>query len=237
MKMKNLKSYQVLGFAIVLFFLVFTPVQHLNAHPSDAENPTALLNPNYLIHNALPDYDKNIDVRTIDLVYFKGKMDREQVRLSWMSSTELESTGFSVEMKIDDQPWERIGWVEAYSESWHAPEYTFEIEDLMTGQYFFRLHQIDEFGNESFSEIVSMNFTGQPNSLLAYPNPMNNYLYVEGPAEESITSVALFDLEGSLVQESSNPGNSIEIQQVPPGNYYLKCIYKGIIAQTMVIIQ
>jgi hypothetical protein len=237
MKMKNLKAYKILGFVFVLFFLVLTPGQHLNAHPSETEAQIITLNSKYMIHKALPDFDKFSEARTMDLVYFKGKMNREQVRLSWMSSAELESVGFSVQMKIDNQPWEKIGYVDAYSESWHAPEYTFEIEDLMTGQYFFRLFQTDEYGNDSYSEIVSMNFTGQPNSLLAYPNPMNNYLYVEGPTEESISSVALFDLDGSLVLESSDPGNSIEIQQIPPGSYFLKCIYKGIIAQTKVIIQ
>ena len=39
-------------------------------------------------------------------------------------------------MKIDDQPWEKVGWVDAYSESWHAPEYLFEIEDWDFDEYY-----------------------------------------------------------------------------------------------------
>jgi hypothetical protein len=235
--MKAQKSNFFLSVVLVLSILVYLPLQDLNAHAFISV--TSLGDPESITldYSEIED-KKSLKLKsTMDLMYFKGKMLMDRILLSWMSAAENESNGFTIQMKIDDQPWEKVGWVDAYSESWHAPEYLFEIEDLMTGQYFFRLQQSDENGNETFSEIISMNYTGQPNSLLAYPNSTNNFIYVNGPSEESIKTVALFDLDGILVYESPEPGNSISIDQIPAGKYLLKCIYEEIIAETKVVIQ
>ena len=235
--MKAQKSNFVLVIVIFLSILVYLPLQTLNAHASKAVTSLGEMESISLEFNDVNKKKSPKHKTAMDLMYFKGKMLMDRILLSWMSAAETESNGFIVQMQIDDQPWEKVGWVDAYSESWHAPEYAFEIEDLMTGQYFFRLQQSDEYGNETFSEIISMNYTGQPNSLLAYPNPANNFIYVNGPSEESIKSVALFDLDGLLVYESPEPGNSISIDKIPAGKYFLKCIYEEIIAETKVVIQ
>jgi hypothetical protein len=174
----------------------------------------------------------------MDLVYFKGKLLRDQVLLTWMSAVDLESDGFSVEMKLNNQPWEKIGWIEAPSESTATPEYKFLFEDLMTGQYYFRLVQEDLFGVETYSNVVSLHFTGQPNSLVAFPDKENTFLYFDGPPVGRLERVMLFDFSGNLVLEKGQleTGQMVPVAHLASGQYMLECEFDGIRARTHVIL-
>ncbi len=173
----------------------------------------------------------------IQLVYFKGKLLRDQVLLTWMSAVDLEHNGFSVEMKLNNQSWEKIGWIEATSESFDSPEYKFVFEDLMTGQYYFRLVQEDMFGVETFSNVVSLHFTGQPDSIVAYTDKESALLFFEGPPSERVEHVMLFDFSGNVVFETDHleSGNMVSIAHLASGQYVLECDYNGVRARTHVM--
>lgn len=220
--MNNLKFSLVLGFVLVFTLPALLPIQYLEAQKIETKSSAHLI---------------SRDIKFMDLLYFKGKMVNDRIILSWMPTTVVQDGRYSVMLQVTGQPWETIGWLDTYSESWDAAEYMYEIEDLMTGQYFFRIKQVDPDGSESFSEIISLSYTGQPNSILVYPNPANDYLFVYGPTLDEIKRIALFDQTGQMILESNDESSAISTSNIPHGLYTLICEYGDIVAKTKVVVQ
>lgn len=216
MRLDHITYY--IGFGLTCMFIFFSPQSSFAAQPVSVS------------------YDEGSPY-VIDLIYFKGKMLRDQVVFYWMSAADTEPNGFSVEMKVNDQSWEKIGWVDAASESVNFVEYQFTFQDYMTGEYHFRLVQEDLFGVESYSNIISMHYTGQPNSLLAYTNPGKELLFFDGPPQGSVNRILLVDFAGNIIYETDKPaaGSNLPIAGIPSGQYMLECEFQGIRARTSVI--
>lgn len=62
-------------------------------------------------------------------------------------------------------------------------------------------------------------FIGDEAAFTVYPNPTSSMLIVNGANDQSV--LRLYTLEGNLVKKSV--GSSINIEEVPNGNYLLQC--------------
>ena len=83
-------------------------------------------------------------------------------------------------------------------------------------------------GKYSYSQIVAVNFSGKGFLANIYPNPFNDYLYVDMPKDINDDSViTIYDITGKIITEKNikNEGSHILIQlekNLPNGVYFLK---------------
>jgi hypothetical protein len=102
------------------------------------------------------------------------------VLLQWTTITENNNYGFEIErsekLKVKNEKWEKIGFVEGGGTSNAPKDYSFTEKNLSTGRYSYRLKQIDRDGKFEYSQTVEVTIGGAPKEFdLAqnYPNPFN----------------------------------------------------------------
>ncbi|MEM7575363.1 MAG: T9SS type A sorting domain-containing protein [Bacteroidota bacterium] len=74
------------------------------------------------------------------------------------------------------------------------------------------------FNQTGVSNISNLPYAGH--ELLVYPNPIGEELFI--PTEVTATRAQLFDLRGRLLQEWSEPRNTLYLSPLPPGTYWLR---------------
>jgi hypothetical protein len=76
--------------------------------------------------------------------------------------------------------------------------------------------------------------TENTNSFILYPNPANNFFYIN--TNQPIKSVEIFNIEGKQVLQSNNKTNFINISDLNPGLYIVLINYQNKTARKKLII-
>lgn len=63
------------------------------------------------------------------------------------------------------------------------------------------------------------------NEVTVYPNPTTDFIQIS--SDESIKTVALFDLSGKQIMDKDNPGNEISLIHYPKGMYMMNIIFES----------
>jgi Secretion system C-terminal sorting domain len=155
------------------------------------------------------------------LSYFGAAVNQRNVNLKWITESEINNKGFDLERRgIVKQgqysEWKSIAFIEGYGNSNQQITYTYNDTKLSSGNYQYRLKQIDYNGNyeyfnlENPSEVV----IGVPNSVDVsqnYPNPSNPISLID--YQLSFTgkvALKVYDISGrevlTLVDEVKEPG-------------------------------
>jgi len=75
------------------------------------------------------------------------------------------------------------------------------------------------------------------NSLVLYPNPANDYIFVRLPATRSVSSIVLTNEQGQLIEMSDIDANAnpwdyqLDISRLPAGNYWVQLLSSRFRAQ------
>ncbi|HEY7750764.1 MAG TPA: T9SS type A sorting domain-containing protein, partial [Ignavibacteriaceae bacterium] len=143
----------------------------------------------------------------VELSSFTAKLVNDKVKLEWITETEVNNYGFDVERKVNQDEWQRIGFVEGHGNSNSQKIYNFIDDRLIGGSKFnYRLKQIDTDGQFEYSDVIEienipMNFALFQN----YPNPFNPSTKISFsiPIQERVT-IRVFDVLGRQVEELMN---------------------------------
>lgn len=118
----------------------------------------------------------NIDYTVpVELVSFNASVIRDAVELSWMTATETNNQGFSIERKTASGLFEEIGYVSGNGTTTEPQSYSYIDSKLAAGIYTYRLRQIDFDGRYEYSKVVNaeielpLEYSLEQN----YPNPFN----------------------------------------------------------------
>jgi len=160
--------------------------------------------------------DYNNDPLPVELASFAAATNRNNVTLNWSTAKEINNAGFDIERKLTSaNEWTRVGNVTGNGTTNEARNYSFN-ERVSTGNYNYRLKQIDFNGNFEYFNLSSEVNVGVPDKYdmsQNYPNPFNpstkiNYdLPVDGKV-----SIVLYDISGREVAKLVN--------EVKPAGYY-----------------
>lgn len=155
-------------------------------------------------------------VLPVELSSFTSSVINSDVILNWATASELNNSGFDIERSSENSPWTKVGNVTGNGTSSAGNSYTYTDRNLASGNYSYRLKQIDFNGNFEFfnlSNEVNIGIPTKFNLSQNYPNPFNpstkiNYdLPVEGKV-----SIIIFDISGKEVKTIVN--------EVKPVGYY-----------------
>jgi hypothetical protein len=160
------------------------------------------------------------DPLPVELALFTAERFGSSIKLFWRTITEINNYGFDVERSLDRGSWNAIQFIPAQNASNVPKDYSYVDHDIITGsKYFYRLKQIDNDGEFTYSGIVEV-YTGEIlNGFVLdqnYPNPFNPTTKIKFGFEKGvIAKLIVYDLLGNelrrLFEGNADAGRIYEI--------------------------
>lgn len=165
----------------------------------------------------------------VTLVSFEANCDQRLSELTWRTSSEQNSSHFTIERSKDGITWENIGEITAAGNSTQLIDYKF-IDDEFQGQtlLYYRLIQVDFDGASTPSDIISVNCETNTSDFLLVPNPANDQvtLIFADSKSEGQNRIVFTDVNGRVVKqidlESQSSTLDVGISELSPGCYFVQ---------------
>ncbi len=111
----------------------------------------------------------------VELTSFAASVNGTSVNLNWSTATELNNSGFEIERKSTSSSWTKIGFVAGNGTTSEVKNYSYSDNSLGTGNYSYRLKQVDFDGAFEYSKVIEVEIVTPNNFELSqnYPNPFN----------------------------------------------------------------
>jgi hypothetical protein len=152
----------------------------------------------------------------VELTSFTSNVISRNVKLNWVTASELNNAGFEILRSTQNDNWTKIGYVTGNGTKTTPTSYTFEDKKLNTGKYNYRLKQIDYNGNFEYFNLAGEVEIGVPKKFdisQNYPNPFNPTTKIDFDLPyDSRVSIRLYDMNGREVMTLVN-------EQRPAGYY------------------
>jgi hypothetical protein len=189
---------------------------------SESFNSIYMINPwvGYIVSNNGHIYKTNSGgIIPVSLETFSAYFEIDLVKLQWTTATETNNYGFEIEKCSQDNPdWLKISFIPGHGTSSEKHIYNFNDENIETGQYFYRLKQIDYDGGIKYSEVVEVNCLLKIRYSLTqnYPNPFNPSTTIKfSIAEESLVNLSVYNMLGEMIKDLKN-------EVLKPGHYEIE---------------
>jgi uncharacterized protein YjdB len=166
----------------------------------------------------------------VTLKTFTAAKNGKTTLLEWVTSSEINNSGFEVEKSKDGLQWQVLKFVPGFGNSSTERKYGTVDPAPFKGINFYRLKQIDFDGRVNLSNIQKVNFDNSAITTLdIYPNPVNDVLQFR-INDEGINqaNVVLTDMQGKIIKTvkvnnlQSGSFYQISTAQIPQGMYLLK---------------
>jgi len=157
----------------------------------------------------------------VELYSFSAKARKTEIELSWITKSEINNQGFEIQHSTDAINWNAIGFMEAQEENTEEKAYEFIHQDVLNGYNYYRLKQIDNNGDFSYSSIQSIRMEKRNNDIQVFPNPFSNFITVSG-VENSNQEYAITNTAGKLMQSGTISKERLDLSSVPSGLYFLR---------------
>ncbi|MBE0570952.1 MAG: T9SS type A sorting domain-containing protein [Ignavibacteriaceae bacterium] len=179
----------------------------------------------------------------VELISFSAEVFNNEVKLNWQTATETNNSGFEIE-RTSPRPspyqgeggkagrgWEIIGFVQGSGTTTEPRIYSFIDENVSSGNYQYRLKQIDFDGSFNYSNIVEVQISSPLEFSLEqnYPNPFNPSTKIKYviPSVETrhasslqMVSLKVYDVLGNEIATLVN-------EEKPAGSYEVEFSARG----------
>lgn len=174
----------------------------------------------------------------VELSAFSSSVTGRDVILNWVTSFEVNNSGFDIERNISGNEWTKIGFVTGNGNTNSQKSYSFSDRRLASGSYNYRLKQIDINGTFKYYELSGDVVIGVPTKfelMQNYPNPFNPVTKIDfSVPNNGKVSLVIYD---ALGREVSKPVNinleagyysvSFDATKLSSGVYYYKLNLDG----------
>ncbi len=180
----------------------------------------------------------------VELTSFTAAASGNRVELKWETKTEVNNYGFEIERQTTspqniEAVWERVGFVEGSGTSNMQREYSFVNKNVSSGNYFYRLKQIDIDGQFKYSSPVNVVVDLPADYVLEqnYPNPFNPSTTIKySIPEDGFVNLTIYNMIGekiiTLVNEQRQTGVYNELfnaSALNSGVYFYELRINGVV--------
>ncbi|MEL7147904.1 MAG: T9SS type A sorting domain-containing protein, partial [Bacteroidota bacterium] len=176
-------------------------------------------------------------VTPVNLLYFEGRKEGNVNQLVWETVSEVNNSHFEIYRSFDGDEFELIGEVEGANATNGA---TYEYEDSQhgSGQYFYRLKQVDFDGQYEWFNTVMLNVvTTEEAALAMYPNPLEqdrilHFNIAKSVNESQQLTFEMLSLSGRTVYQTTIDTQSTQFDvripsSIKEGVYVIRMQYLG----------
>jgi len=185
----------------------------------------------------------------VELVSFNASVDKNTINLRWITSTELNNSGFEVERRTANSSYKKIAFVQGKGTTTQSNGYTYSDVVNQTGIYIYRLKQVDLDGTFEYSNEIMVNVIALPGQYALaqnYPNPFNPTTSIEYVIPQAgFVNLSVFNLLGErvaeLVNEIMESGNHtivFDASRLSSGTYiYTLSVNGNVVTKKMTLIK
>lgn len=138
----------------------------------------------------------------VTLLSFGAKAEGNNVRLNWQTSSEANSSYFSIEYSLNGRSYQEVGQVQAAGNSSQTINYAWlHTTAASKGILYYRLKVVDRDGQFKYSDVRIVRMDGNGKDLVVYPNPVVSSVNIILPKPGSVNSrVMIYSPAGQLVR-------------------------------------
>lgn len=144
----------------------------------------------------------------VELTHFSAAVDGNLIDLRWITATELNNKGFEIQRRTKYSDYETISFVEGKGTTTNANGYTYSDKVNSSGQYFYRLRQIDFDGSYEYSNEIMVDVTVIPGEFMLaqnFPNPFNPSTEITFSVDKTgYVSLNVYNILGQKVADLVN---------------------------------
>lgn len=177
----------------------------------------------------------------VELTSFTARAVDGNVTLNWSTATETNNHGFEVERSFEGSNFVAVSFVNGKGTTTEIQNYSYTDNNLMEGNYSYRLKQVDFNGQFEYSKTINVEVTAPVEFNLAqnFPNPFNPSTKITfGLAVDSKVKLSVYNLLGEQVAQLIN-GNltagthniSFDASHLNSGVYFYRIDASGINGQ------
>ncbi len=159
----------------------------------------------------------------VKLISFESVLDNGKVILNWATATEINNDRFEIERSNDGKTWKVVGTVKGNGNSSSIIDYTYtDNPGLLSGNIYYRLHQIDFNGETEYGPISVVHNNKKENVGKVYPNPANSQINISLQSDNY--QLSILDQSGKLMvsKQIDTDLATIDSKEFPSGIYFVK---------------
>ena len=160
----------------------------------------------------------------VTLVNFSAFRKENNAELNWSTASEKNSDRFEIQRSNDGKKWKTIGETPAALASSAPTKYVFTDAAPLNGSNLYRLKMIDLDGTFAYSKMISLDFKAV-SSLVVYPNPVSDKLFVKSSPELAISKIEVLDQAGKRRAEGTPGDDSVDVRSLESGIYSVRILY------------
>jgi hypothetical protein len=167
-------------------------------------------------------------------IYQKNKGDL----LSWKVTNQVNVNSYELESSTDGIHFAKTGSVTAINNNSHDISYDYLDLNYVQGNNYYRLKTIDNDGHFVYSSIVLINVNEKGSSIIIYPNPVKDILFVNHKGGSKEIKILVSDATGRVVYQSKTMVNNplkIPVRNLSKGEYILRIYDAGSVFSTKFI--
>jgi hypothetical protein len=199
-----------------------------NGSTAPVYNTTAIVAGSAVVSSTLP----------VKLLHFTVREQNGKAMLQWATSQEMNSNHFAVERSVDGSNFSEIRKITAAGNSNNTVNYVYVDENTVKGTLYYRLKQVDNDGNFTYSSVINITVKGEGGSISIYPNPVKDRFRLSLPANVPKAALIVYDSKGIIVhrQEVTN-GQYVNASGWSGGTYYVVVQANGKVYESRVVKQ
>jgi hypothetical protein len=175
----------------------------------------------------------------VKLMSFTGRNNGTTNELNWITATEQNNIGFSIERSEDLKNWYAIGSQLSKGQNGNSSEklsYTFTDNSPNAGMEYYRLKQSDRDDKVTYSTYIMINSKAYV-TVHVYPNPASGTIYISGVSKDN--TIRLADITGKVIleQKAQNNITAINLGALYPNMYLIQVVENGKIVLTQKIVK